>query len=299
MSIEAALQRMSELRSRLDAGNTTSGGPAAAADNAWAFAAALEQAKTQGEGGTGAGTATTGGPPGTTAAPSQLAALMGGGGAGLDPLAASADGMAMTEGGLPILSVADQYRLLGIEPPVAPDPSGSMGAPGGLLGTASATSTRPGSGGVGARMVALARRELGVSETSTNDSSRIREFRTATEGAESSPGPWCAYFVSWLAKQAGAPIGAGGNGTGYVPTLEAWGRQQDRFTAQGEGRPRPGDIVIFDWQGGGGTADHTGIVEHVDADGTVHTIEGNSSDRVQRREYSGSTNVITGYVRPG
>ena len=234
------------------------------------------------------------------AAPTQLAALLGGAGGsmGLDPLGASSDGMAMTEGGLPILSVADQYRLLGIEPPTAPDPSGSMGALGGLFGTSSTTTARPGDGSVGARMVQLARRELGVTETTTNESSRIREFRSATEGAENTPGPWCAYFVSWLAKESGAPIGAGGNGTGYVPTLEAWGKQTGRFTEFGEGRPQPGDIVIFDW-GNAGTADHTGIVERVEADGTVHTIEGNANDRVMRRDYATSTNHIVGYVRPG
>ena len=37
----------------------------------------------------------------------------------------------------------------------------------------------------------------------------------------------------------------------------------------------------------------------VDADGTVHTIEGNASDTVKRREYAAGTNDIRGYVRVG
>ncbi len=181
----------------------------------------------------------------------------------------------MSNFGLPVISVADQYRMLGMTPLMA-----------------SGTGT-----GAGARMVALAQRELGVSETSgNNESPRIREYRTATAGAENTPGPWCAYFVSWLAKEAGSPVGAGGNGTGYVPTLEAWGRQQGRYAEADSYKPSPGDIVIFNW-GGSGVADHTGIVESVDTDGTVHTIEGNSSDAVKRREYSSSTNDIQGYVR--
>jgi uncharacterized protein (TIGR02594 family) len=156
-----------------------------------------------------------------------------------------------------------------------------------------------GGGAVGQRMVQLAQQELGVSETGgNNESSRIREYRTATAGAENTPGPWCAYFVSWLAKSAGAPIGAGGNGTGYVPTLEAWGKQENRFVEYGQGAPSPGDIVIFDW-GGRGTSDHTGIVERVDADGTIHTIEGNASDKVMRRDYASGTNDIKGFVRVG
>lgn len=199
-----------------------------------------------------------------------------------NPSSATAASGAMSEFGVPILTVADQYRMLGAPVPMA----GSVGFP------------PAGGGAVGQQMVALAQRELGVGETGgNNESDRIREYRTATAGAKDTPGPWCAYFVSWLAKNAGAPIGAGGNGTGYVPTLEAWGKQTDRFIEHGT-RPQPGDIVIFDWSGDG-TADHTGIVERVGADGAVHTIEGNASDTVKRRTYAASTNDIKGYVRPG
>ena len=152
-------------------------------------------------------------------------------------------------------------------------------------------------GGIGQKIVALAQGEVGVSESppGSNNSPRIRDYRKATAGAVNTPGPWCAYFVSWLCQQAGAPIGAGGNGTGYVPTLESWGKSTHRW-AEGGTRPRPGDIVIFDW-GGAGTADHTGIVERVDADGTIHTIEGNSSNKVSRRTYAQNSVDIRGYVR--
>jgi hypothetical protein len=103
--------------------------------------------------------------------------------------------------------------------------------------------------------------------------------------------------VSWLAKNAGAPIGTGGTGTGYVPTLESWGRSAGRFVEPGAG-VQPGDIVIFE-RNGDGVADHTGIVERIDANGTVHTIEGNTSDMVARRTYSAGSSQIRGYVRPG
>ncbi|MCW2927746.1 MAG: hypothetical protein JWM86_1714 [Thermoleophilia bacterium] len=182
--------------------------------------------------------------------------------------------------GLPVLNVAD------------PRAAGLLGGIGGAPGMA---------GPVGERMVQLARQELaaGVRETSgTNESPRIREYRSATAGAENTPGPWCSYFVSWLAKSAGAPVGAGGNGTGYVPTLEAWGKQEGRYTPNGQGVPKPGDIVIINW-GGSGVADHTGIVERVDADGTVHTIEGNSSDAVKARTYGPGSRDIQGFVRVG
>lgn len=59
--------------------------------------------------------------------------------------------------------------------------------------------------------------------------------------------------------------------------------------------PRPGDQIFF----GSSTSNvgHTGIVEKVEG-GKVHTIEGNTSDRVARRSYSLSDKTIVGYGRP-
>ena len=37
-------------------------------------------------------------------------------------------------------------------------------------------------------------------------------------------------------------------------------------------KPQPGDLIVWD--------EHIGVVESVGADGTINTIEGNSSDQV-------------------
>ena len=50
-------------------------------------------------------------------------------------------------------------------------------------------------------------------------------------------------------------------------------------------------------QGNNGTIDHVGIVESV-SDGTVNTIEGNSGDKVARRNYSIGSSNIYGYGVP-
>ena len=73
-----------------------------------------------------------------------------------------------------------------------------------------------GGGSAGQRMLAAAQAEVGQAEQppGSNDSPRIAEYRTATAG--SGVGPWCAYFVSWAAKQAGAPVGEQGQGFGAV-----------------------------------------------------------------------------------
>ena len=48
-----------------------------------------------------------------------------------------------------------------------------------------------------------------------------------------------------------------------------------------------------------GAARHIGIVESVDPDGSIHTIEGNSSNAVSRRTYGPDGGGATGYVRLG
>lgn len=167
-------------------------------------------------------------------------------------------------------------------------------ATGGVAGLGATGSTTGVAGGtVGARMVALAQGEVGVTEqpSGSNDSPRIAQYREATAGASGTPGPWCAYFVSYLARSAGAPVGASGQGFGWVGSIEQWGKQTGRYFNSSSATPaQPGDIALF------GTH-HTGIVESVDAGGRIHTIEGNSSNKVARRDYDRSQ--ISGFVRPG
>jgi hypothetical protein len=143
-----------------------------------------------------------------------------------------------------------------------------------------------------AARVALALRELGVAEQppGSNDGARIAEYRTVT--ARAGVGPWCAYFTSWVGAQAGTPLGAAGQGEGYVPTMANWLRDSGRYVTPTEGTPRPGDLVFFDWEGDG-ELDHIGLVESVTADGRVHTIEGNADGAVRQRDYAASQ--IAGY----
>lgn len=148
-----------------------------------------------------------------------------------------------------------------------------------------------GQGGSAAQqMVALAQREIGVKEQppGSNDSPRIAEYRKATAG--SGIGPWCAYFTSWLAKSAGVPVGEAGQGFGSVDALYGWAQRTGKAIQNGPGvTPKAGDLIVWD--------EHIGLVESVDADGTVHTIEGNSSDQVIRRTHDARSAL--GYVRVG
>lgn len=143
-------------------------------------------------------------------------------------------------------------------------------------------------GGGGAAMPWIAAAELGQAEQppGSNDSPRIATYRSATAGAV--VGPWCAYFVSWVARQAGAPLGDHGEGFGSVDALYAWAQRAGRALPNGPGvTPRPGDLIVWD--------EHVGIVERVLPDGRIQTIEGNSSDRVSRNVHSPTSAI--GYVR--
>lgn len=166
----------------------------------------------------------------------------------------------------------------------------------GAMGTSATAATAPVSStltgnSAGARMVAAASAEVGQAEQppGSNDSPRIAQYRSATAGAPG-PGPWCAYFVSWAARQAGAPLGDQGQGFGSVDALYAWAQRTGRaYTAASGQTPQPGDLMVFH--------EHVGLVESVDANGQIHTIEGNSSDQVARRVHPVSDAV--GFVHVG
>ena len=150
----------------------------------------------------------------------------------------------------------------------------------------------PGTGGSGA--LAAAQSQVGVAEQppGSNDGPQIAQYRTATAG--SGVGPWCAYFTSWAAAQAGVPLGEAGQGFGSVSALYGVGAAHRAAPPPaGPGvQPNPGDLIVW-----GGR--HIGIVESVDADGSIHTIEGNSSNAVSRRTYGADGGGATGYVHLG
>ena len=56
-------------------------------------------------------------------------------------------------------------------------------------------------------------------------------------------------------------------------------------------QPQPGDLIVWD--------EHIGVVESVGPDGSIRTIEGNSSDQVARRTYGADGGGAIGYVRLG
>jgi hypothetical protein len=94
--------------------------------------------------------------------------------------------------------------------------------------------------------------------------------------------PWCNIFVSYcfqlgagytLCNGFSGPGVVPGKGCAYVPTTEHWLSATGMWVGRTE--PQPGDIAIFNWDGG--QPDHIGIVQRNDGNGVFTTIEGNTS----------------------
>lgn len=108
---------------------------------------------------------------------------------------------------------------------------------------------------------------------------------------------WCAVFVSWCANECGFLD------SGIIPKFSSCTSQgRAWFQAHGQWQepgyvPSPGEIIFFDWDLSG-NCDHVGIVESVE-NGVIHTIEGNSGDRVRRKSYSVDYACIAGFGTPG
>jgi hypothetical protein len=136
------------------------------------------------------------------------------------------------------------------------------------------------------RIVHAARVELarGVHETpnGSNESKGIARYRKAVRWSTPRT-PWCGYFVSYVAQQAGVPLGESGQGIGAVDEIRRWAKRTKRWRAT----PHRGNIAVF--------RGHVGIVERVVGTRYVVTIEGNHSNRVARVWRSRSE--VRGYVR--
>jgi hypothetical protein len=122
--------------------------------------------------------------------------------------------------------------------------------------------------------------QLGIKEAPAN-SNRVKF--SAWYGMT---GPWCAMFVTWCYVQAGARASfQKGEHYAYVPYMIDAARGHDHHMIRLErGEVKHGDIVTYDWEGGGmrgssAASDHTGLFDRWinEVAGTFLAIEGNTS----------------------
>ncbi len=259
MSIEATLERVAAIRQAL------------------ADPAALVGPNGIRTGGTEAPAAPV---PGADGGESSFAAALRQASAGADSTAAGVPAAAAMLGG-----------SAGTSTIALPTGSSALGYHGQLQGAEGVAGSPIGAstGGPGGRIVAIAESQLGQTEQppGSNESPAITQYRSATAGAI--PGaPWCAYFASWAARQAGEPLGEQGQGLGSVSEIWSWAESSGRAIPNGPGVvPKPGDLIVFG-------DEHVGIVRGVLPDGQIQTIEGNYENKVAANVRSPSE--ATGYV---
>jgi hypothetical protein len=141
-------------------------------------------------------------------------------------------------------------------------------------------------------MLAQAGSMVGMNESSNRD--EIMKI-TGKSGIDPSSTPWCAAFAMNLIDDHGLANLDGLSNRNYCPDVESWARDKGIYGTPDKYTPKPGDAILFDWEGGKGETDHIGLVEKV-KNGKVYTIEGNSSDSVKRNTYELGDSVIDGYV---
>ncbi len=171
--------------------------------------------------------------------------------------------------------------------PTGTTPTGTTPTSIGALTSTPGIGVAPGT--PGQQIVTIAESQLGQTEQppGSNESPAIAAYRTATTGAI--PGaPWCAYFASWAARQAGEPLGTGGEGLGSVGQIWSWAQSTGRAIPNGPGvTPQPGDLIVFG-------DEHVGIVKNVLPNGDIQTIEGNYENKVAANVRTPTE--ATGYV---
>ncbi len=166
------------------------------------------------------------------------------------------------------------------------------------------------------RLLEIAAGEVGYKE----DHGRTKYGEWAGDPAAQ----WCAEFLCWCVDQVDQRHGThllnevyprySGQNSGrnwyinngrYVVrwgNLENWGYQwlkgEDSFITTGSYIPQPGDWVFYSFDDSGNTA-HVAMVEYCSRDKkgnvTVHTIEGNLPDRVQRSSHPLTDWRVMGY----
>lgn len=170
---------------------------------------------------------------------------------------------------------------------------GNFGSPSDIWGAASPTSnaefTVTGDGTVD-DILAIANDEFGKGVHEIGGNTAV--YADGSRTPYNINAPWCAAFTSHVWEKAGYQVDW--TNPNYVPSI--WTDAKSMGLASERNDAAAGDLIIFDWEGDG-TPDHIGIVEEV-VGNTIYTIEGNSSDKISKREYQMSDADVVGVVKP-
>jgi nucleoid-associated protein YgaU len=142
------------------------------------------------------------------------------------------------------------------------------------------------------KLLAVAQKEIGYHE----DGNNITKYGDALwgSGISGSDAAWCCAFCWWCFKKAGLSTAFyGGKATGRCKDVQAWAKANSLAVGKRDGKP--GDIILFDWNGDG-TANHIGLIEKR-LTISYQCIEGNWNNAVRRTART-NFNAILMVIRP-
>jgi surface antigen len=141
----------------------------------------------------------------------------------------------------------------------------------------------------------VARSQIGTVEDSAGRTKYAAAYDPALNGQA-----WCAMFTWWVFREAG--------GVDLIPKAAYTPAYLSAFQSRGQSdrTPRPGSLVFYNWPDAVNRVQHVGIVEAVNADGSIVTIEGNTTSGVAGDQSHGggvwrrrrSTSAVVGYGHP-
>lgn len=147
-------------------------------------------------------------------------------------------------------------------------------------------------------IIAKAISYLGASEPNGDDQF-IQYYNNLTGSTFNMSTPWCAIFVTVVARQVNAPISLVPTYAGCDAGVSAFKKAGRYEIAKGYGgtyTPQKGDVIFFSDGYNQNDSTHTGYVVSVSGS-TIKTIEGNMSDKVGYRTIDASNKYIIGYGR--
>ena len=117
----------------------------------------------------------------------------------------------------------------------------------------------------------IAKAEIGVKESPANSNNVKYNTWYYGKSVNGSAYPWCAAFVSWVFSQVDSTLT---KKSVSCMDIGNWFKSNKQWKTN---NPQPGDVVFFKFNTNSRWTNHIGLVESVNADGSVNTIEGNTS----------------------
>lgn len=131
-------------------------------------------------------------------------------------------------------------------------------------------------GGHGAAAVHFLVKRAGWVEhpSGSNDSSFLKHWRNALGMGWMRGQPWCGFACIAAYHYTGKSIP---KDSVYTPNIVSRARSGNGFRAVRASQARPGDLVVINFPGGSGIADHVGLARGPARGGMIPTVEGNTS----------------------